>query len=80
VIKPDAIDAERFRAMLESPSFWMLTSRMHAELNRASGACERAEGDVELRRAQGAAAAWRVVVALPASMLAEMKKSGGEKR
>jgi hypothetical protein len=72
--RPDAIDAERFGEMLRSPLFSIFRARMAAELKRASEACERADGDVEVRRAQGAASAWRVAAGLPEAILDEMKK------
>jgi hypothetical protein len=76
----DGIDAQRFQAMIESPSFAILRLRIETELERASGNCERSDSELGMRRAQGAAYALRAVLGLPAMILAEMKKdSGGAK-
>ena len=66
-------EAERFAAMVASPAFLALRGRMEAALERERLACERADGDVELRRAQGAVSALRTMLGLPKVMLAEMK-------
>lgn len=72
--RPDAIDAERFREMLGSPLFLLLWDRVAAEQERTQSLCERAEGAVELRRAQGAAQALRAVRAMPQQILGELAK------
>lgn len=70
---PDALDRERFADMVASPPFQTLESRIRQELERYRGECEKRDG-VELHRSQGAAAALRVVLGLPAAMLKEMDK------
>jgi hypothetical protein len=68
----DDLEVRRFQEMIESPSFARLWGRVKAELERARGECERADGAVELRRAQGAVKALRTVLGLPAQVMAEM--------
>jgi hypothetical protein len=70
----DEVDAQRFKTMMESDSFARFGARIVAELERAQFACERAEEVIQLRRAQGVATALRMVLELPKTMLAEMKK------
>jgi hypothetical protein len=70
----DRSEADRFAAMVESPAFGALRGRMEAALDRERITCERADGEMELRRAQGAVSALRTILGLPKVMLAEMKK------
>ena len=69
----DRGEAERFQAMVESPAFAALRGRMEAALERERATCERADGELELRRAQGAVSALRTMLGLPKVMLAELK-------
>jgi L-alanine-DL-glutamate epimerase-like enolase superfamily enzyme len=69
----DGIDAERFRAMLASPSFQMFMARVSAELERARTVCETHVDANMVRHAQGAIQFARMVLALPPKMLEEMK-------
>lgn len=69
----DQLDAERFEAMVTSPLFAMIFARFAGQLERARDDCERAVDPRDCRMAQGRAAALRVVLQLPATMLKEMK-------
>jgi hypothetical protein len=60
--------------MAESAAFARLWQRVDREMQRVCDACEQAESVADLRRAQGAARALRMVLGLPAAMLAEMRK------
>ena len=71
----DAIDAERFRDMMASPSFALVRSRIDAELGRAREACTQATKRIQIHRAQGSAAALRAVLGMPAQILDEMEKA-----
>lgn len=68
----DAIDAERFRDMVASPSFALLAARINEELERRRLSCERAEG-ADLFRAQGAVSGLRSVLAFPTMILKEIE-------
>jgi hypothetical protein len=70
----DALDTERFEAMLASPPFALLKARIAAELERARADCETHDERVVIARAQGQVKAFRTVLALPEIMLKEMKK------
>ncbi len=65
---------ERFREMVQSEPFRLVMERVEAELRRAVDLCARADEERELRRAQGAAAALRMVLGIPERLLAEMKQ------
>lgn len=69
----DGLDAERFRDMLASSSFGLLRSRIAAELERARETCMTATKRTDIHRAQGSAAAYRAVLAMPAAILNEMQ-------
>lgn len=69
----DQLDAERFEAMVTSPLFALIFARVAGQLERARTDCEIAVDAREVRMAQGRAAALRVVLQLPATMLKEMK-------
>jgi hypothetical protein len=69
----DDLDARRFKEMIDSAPFQLLWDRVAIERVRAGITCERGEGLVELRRAQGAAKALRTVLGLPEVLLSEMK-------
>jgi hypothetical protein len=60
--------------MAVSPPFALYTARLMHELDRYRGECEVRDG-TELHRSQGAAAALRVVLGLPDTILKEMAKS-----
>jgi hypothetical protein len=70
----DGLEAERFREMLASPPFALLTARLKAQLEREREACERSDDRTKLLRAQGAAAALRVALGLPGQLLTEITK------
>lgn len=74
----DGIDRSRFAAMIESESFQLLRRRITAELERARKVCERSESGLDIRRAQGAAAAFQTVLELPERLLLEMSKTKHE--
>lgn len=69
----DALDIEAFETMLASEPFRFYRERVDIELARAQNDCENANDERELRRAQGAAKALRVVLALPEMILKTMK-------
>ncbi len=70
--KPDSIDADQFRQMIESPAFARFRTRLEAVLERERTSCERDEG-TDLHRAQGAVAAIRTALGLPKVILAELR-------
>lgn len=70
----DLIDAERIADMMKSEPFRVYQSRIQAELERARGTCETSDVTAEFHRAQGASKALRTVLALPAQILAEIKR------
>jgi len=72
--RPDAIDRESYDAMLASKPFQMLQRRIADELERTKELCHREDSELGLRRAQGAVAALRSVLALPARIAQEQKK------
>jgi hypothetical protein len=78
VNRTDALDTERFEAMVASPPFALLRARIAAELERARADCET-QCELVLTRAQGQAKALRTVLDLPASMLREMKAKAVQK-
>ena len=61
------------RKLIESPAFRRIWSRIEADHTRAVTGCTREDGEIQLRRAQGAAAALATVLALPEQILAEMR-------
>jgi len=67
------LEAERFEAMLASPSFGLLRARIAGELERARTDCESQDGALEIHRAQGRVKALRTMLELPINMLKEMK-------
>ncbi len=69
----DALEYEEFKQMTESPSFQILTKRIHAEYVRKDGDCLTADESLAIHRAQGACAALAMVLGLPERILAEMK-------
>ena len=76
----DYLDVESFRAMLESAPFEMFLKRLRREYERARQTCATENDPVALRRAQGAAQAWQVALALPEQLLADLKAAAGGKR
>ena len=62
--------------MLASRPFAVFQERVTNALLTASGDCEREDDELKLRRAQGRAAALRMVLALPAHIKAEMRPKG----
>jgi hypothetical protein len=69
----DALDKERFEDMIASPPFALFVRRIAAELARAQNDCERKDETVSIYRAQGAAAAFRVALALPELIVKEIR-------
>lgn len=67
------VEANKFEEMMKSAPFAMVVKRIESELERERKSCEGADGEVEIRRAQGAVAALRVVLKLPANILAELR-------
>jgi hypothetical protein len=72
-VRSDAVAADLFDKMLASAEFGKLWTRVTAERDRAASRCLRETDLVELRRAQGAAAALTAALGLPAQMLGEMR-------
>ena len=72
--KPDGVDAKFIRDMVASSSFQLVLARVNAELVRAVGTCERSVEGIEIYRAQGAAAALRMVLAIPNLILKDIAK------
>jgi hypothetical protein len=70
-----ALDREEFQRMLESEPFRLVMTRIADELKRARDTCARSDEVRDLRRAQGAVAAFEAALALPARLFAEMKKT-----
>jgi len=68
------LGARAFEEMLRSDEFSAFLARVMAEMERARLACERSDGETDLRRAQGAVAALRTVLGLPLTLLAELKR------
>jgi len=69
----DHLDAERFREMIASPAFVQLRDRIEKERARQMVVCVTSDVTKELRKAQGAVAALRVVLELPAQILKEIE-------
>lgn len=70
----DQLDRERFKDMVDSPSFRILFDRIVKELERARATAERHECSIkEVRIAQGTVAALRMVLGLPNQIVNEMK-------
>ncbi len=59
--------------MMASKSFAVFKERIAGELARAQNDCETFDDKLALRRAQGGAKAFRVVLALPDAILKSMK-------
>ena len=77
----DALELEAFQSWKSGKQFARFENRVRAEHNRATLRCMFEADEVQLRRAQGAAAALASVLAMPEQILAEMragKKAGGE--
>ena len=70
----DALDRERFKEMVDSPPFALYSARLMHEFDRYRVECEVRDG-TELHRSQGSAAALRVVMDLPNTILKEMARS-----
>lgn len=70
----DDLDAQQFAAMLASKSWRIYHDRLQSMLARIAQACVTGKDLVELRRAQGGAEALRSVLAVPQTLLEEMKK------
>lgn len=69
----DQLDADRFRDMVTSPSFALFTARLKDELERSRLVCEREDDPGLVAKAQGAVAALRSVLAMPAIILKEIE-------
>lgn len=69
----DGVSAQRFKEMTESAAFGRLHARIEAELRRAEESCVQTESEAAWRRGQGSVAALRMVLGLPAQILAELK-------
>jgi len=69
----DALEREAFENMVRSGAFQLFGERIRKALQVAGADCERADDELKLRRAQGQAAALRMVLALPEQILTEMK-------
>ena len=72
--RADALDREAFEEMIQSAVFARLWQRIQNALNGVLNQCERSDDDLVVRRAQGQAAALRMVLGLPQQMLNEMKE------
>jgi hypothetical protein len=71
----DEIDLARLRGMVASAPFQLLQARIQGELTRALTTCERSDSAIEVSRAQGAAAALRTALGLPAKIVAEVERN-----
>jgi|HubBroStandDraft_3_1064219.scaffolds.fasta_scaffold946473_1 hypothetical protein len=80
VSRTDGLDAQRFQAMIESESFARYRERLEAVLARERTDLETVGNETEMRRAQGAVAALRTALGLPAIILAQMKADSTQRR
>lgn len=71
----DELGEQQFRRMLESDQFQLFFDRVRAERDRQVVRLKGADNLVELRRAQGAAAALESVLDTPKLILDELRKS-----
>jgi hypothetical protein len=71
----DSADLDALQELERSPAYALVVERIEIELERAGQACEREVLDVHVRRAQGAAAALRTVLRIPAILKDEIKNS-----
>jgi hypothetical protein len=69
----DDLDAEQFERMLASGPWKIFKDRVLAEWDRVRTRCLTESGIVELRRAQGAAAALWAVMETPGTILKELR-------
>lgn len=74
VDRTDSVDRGEFQRMIESELFGSIQARIYAEMKRNQDACQSSDSGLKVRRAQGAVAALRAALELPAQMLAEMTK------
>jgi hypothetical protein len=70
----DEQDAQQFERMLASSSWQIYETRLKIEYARIAVRCAEEPNLVELRRAQGAAAALQAALAMPGRILADLKK------
>jgi hypothetical protein len=70
---PDTLDRDRFREMIESPSFIRYRDRVSRELLRLMNDCQRLDEPRDIWRAQGAAGMVEAILRLPGVILAEME-------
>lgn len=70
----DTLEAEQFRAMLDSPGFARLRERIAVELARARTDIETATEPHDIYRRQGGVHALRLMLSLPDQILSEMRK------
>lgn len=70
----DHMDAEDMTRMLESRCFRAIWVRIEADLRRRVETCTSSDNELEIRRAQGAAAALRMVLDVPGQLLDEIKR------
>lgn len=78
--RPDAIDREKFREMLESKPFAAFLRRVKNELDRQIHDCRTADEIGAVRYAQGCSWVAEWVLNLPLQMLAEMAKVADAKK
>ncbi len=71
-VRHDQFEEAKFRDMMASEPFRLLTARIAGELERARTDCERKGEPTEIYRAQGSAAALRAALALPETIAKEL--------
>lgn len=70
----DGVDREHLEQTLRTRGWQIIERRLVAMLQRESGRCESTDDELSIRRAQGAVAAVREVLALPAGILREINE------
>jgi hypothetical protein len=70
----DGVDREHLEQTLRTRGWQIIHKRLVEMLGRESDRCHCADDDVQVRRAQGAVAAIREVLALPAGILREINE------
>jgi hypothetical protein len=76
----DDLDAEQFERMLASKSWQIYSERLALEWDRVATRCTTEKDELELRRAQGAAGALQSAMAMPRTILEDLRKQGSAKR
>jgi hypothetical protein len=71
----DELDSEQFQRMLASKSWQIYSERLAVMWDQLSVRCFTEKDDIELRRAQGAAAALQSVMACPRTILDELRRN-----